>query len=111
MSRRNEISDRSVKARAFMLLAAAALIGAIILFAAAKTGGDLELDSKIHINSDPVESIARLPGVGEGIASDIVKYRQSVRDEKAFRSIDDLCRVEGIGQKKAEAMMPYISFD
>ena len=66
----------------------------------------------INPNSDPKESLVRLPGVGPARAEAIVEYRKS-RSLKgpAFRTLADLDAVSGLGPKTVEKMKPWISFD
>lgn len=55
---------------------------------------------KIDINSADAETIAiTMSGVGEAKAAAIVAYR---KDHGAFKSIDDLVLVKGIGEKTVE---------
>ena len=77
------------------------------------SGGEEVLvpDSKIHINTDSLEQIASLPMIGESRAMGIIRYRENFEGDKAFNSIEDICKVKGIGIKIAEAIEPYISFE
>ncbi|GJM17863.1 MAG: hypothetical protein DHS20C14_00760 [Phycisphaeraceae bacterium] len=63
---------------------------------------------RIRVNAAPVAELELLPGIGPVLA-------QRIADDRArrggFRSLDDLQRVPGIGEKKAEALTPYVRFD
>ena len=53
-------------------------------------------DQKININTAGVQELTALRGVGEVTAKAIVAYREQ---HGAFKSIDDLVAVKGIGPK------------
>lgn len=56
---------------------------------------------KININDATVEQLQAIPGVGADLAEKIIEDRTK---NGAFSRIDDLQRVTGIGEKKAEQM-------
>lgn len=62
--------------------------------------------NKIDINTATVLELSTLPGIGEVIAQRIVDYRE-VHGE--FDSLADLMNVEGIGQKRLEQIIEYIT--
>jgi DNA uptake protein ComE-like DNA-binding protein len=111
MSMTDEIPDRAVRITAFASLGIIAAVSAFLLLVPAGDQAGIEIESVVYINTDPVESIARLPGIGHGLAGEIVRFREQAKGEKAFESPQDLCRVRGIGKKKSEAILPYISFE
>ena len=59
----------------------------------------------LDINTATVEQLKQLPGIGEKIAERIVKYRE---EHGYFKKVEDLLNVEGIGEKKLEAIKPLI---
>ncbi len=59
----------------------------------------------LDVNTTTVEQLKQLPGVGEKIAERIVKYRE---EHGYFKKAEDLLNVEGIGEKKLEAIKPLI---
>ena len=60
---------------------------------------------KIDLNTATKNDLVALPGIGEGIAEEILLYR----DERgAFTSLDQLRKIKGIGAKKFEKLRPYI---
>ncbi len=60
---------------------------------------------KIKLNTATKNDLVSLPGIGEGIAEEILLYR----DERGkFTSIDELRKIKGIGAKKLEKLLPYI---
>jgi len=65
----------------------------------------VDINSKVDINSATCEELARLPGVGEVLAGEIIKYRKSIGK---FEEIDDLKNVKGIGEVKFSKIKDYI---
>lgn len=61
----------------------------------------------ININKASQKDLEKLPGIGEKIASWLIEYRSQHGD---FRTLDDLKKVKGIGDKKAERIKGYIEF-
>lgn len=53
----------------------------------------------ININTATAEELTELKGIGEGIAENIVSYREAAGD---FESVDELLNVSGIGKSKLE---------
>ena len=70
-----------------------------------QTDGLLE-GEVIDLNTAGVADLERLPGVGSTRAQAIVEYRQ---EHGAFRSVDDLLKVDGIGPGILEKVRPYVS--
>lgn len=63
-------------------------------------------EKKININTATKQVLMRLPGIGETTAERILLYRQ---DQGPFKRIDDLQEVKGIGKKKLERLVPYVT--
>ena len=61
---------------------------------------------KVDLNSATKAELMKLPGVGEKTADAIIEYRDDVG---GVLSVDELISVKGIGEKKLEAMKPYIT--
>ena len=61
-------------------------------------------EERININTASVEVLSQLPGIGEVLAHRIVAYREA---NGPFRSLDELCDVEGIGEKRVEGLRDY----
>jgi len=60
---------------------------------------------KININTCSKEELMSLSGIGEVLATRIIEYRET----NAFKSIDDIMNVSGIGNKKFESIKDYIT--
>lgn len=67
---------------------------------------ELLLDELININEASSEELQTLPGIGEVIAENIIEYREENGD---FQYEDELLNVEGIGEKKYDKIMDYIT--
>ena len=76
---------------------------------AAITTGKAETESifPIELNTASAEELMEISGVGETIAEAIVEYARSV----GFNSKIDLLNVPGIGEKRFEAISPYVYVD
>jgi len=61
---------------------------------------------KIDINTATEKELAKLPGIGKAIAKRIVEYREANR---GFKSVDELKKVKGIGDKKFEAIKDRVT--
>ena len=65
-----------------------------------------DLDAyRLDINTATKQQLMELPGIGEVIAQRIFDYRTT---NGAFKSVDDLLHVEGIGEKKLNAILEFI---
>ena len=62
-------------------------------------------DGRMDINTASYQQLQLLPGIGEALAQRIIDYRTEHGD---FIAIEDLMKVSGIGEKKFEALKPYI---
>jgi competence protein ComEA len=59
----------------------------------------------IDINQASLQELQRLPGIGPKISQRIVEERQ----KNPFKSVEDLCRVSGIGAKTLERLRPFVT--
>lgn len=59
----------------------------------------------VNINTASIEELSTLPGIGQGTAEKIVKYR---KDHK-FKTTSDLMEVKGIGSKKFDKIKSNLS--
>lgn len=66
------------------------------------------IGDKIDINHAPAEAFAVLPGIGDILAERIVTYRE---ENGPFQSVDDLLKVEGIGDSKLNAIREYLTVE
>jgi len=61
----------------------------------------IDQTQSININTASVDRLQDIPGVGEVIATRIVKYRDEFG---RFKDLNDLKKVKGIGDKKIEGL-------
>lgn len=62
----------------------------------------------IDVNSASQIELESLAGIGPAIAARIIEYREKYGK---FDTIDDLKKVNGIGDKKLEKIRNYVEFD
>ena len=60
----------------------------------------------VNINTADADTLTALPGIGRVLAERIVAYR---RQNDPFRAVEEIMKVEGIGEKKAEAILELIT--
>ena len=85
-----------------MTLVLATLVSAGAVLAAAKPAPA----AKVNLNTATVEQLTMLPGVGPKLAARIVDQRQK---EGAFKSIQELMNVRGIGEKNFQKIESYLT--
>ncbi len=73
---------------------------------AAAGGSAQQPGGKVNINSATASDFENLPGIGPVLAQKIVDYRDQ---HGPFRSIQDLMKVTGIGQKKFDSLSAYVT--
>ena len=89
---------RTTRHTAWMLMTALVVAG---LGAAAEAA-----EGKVNVNGASVEQLALLPRIGPAVAQRIVEFRE---ENGAFKSVEDLMLVRGIGEKTFERLAPYIA--
>ncbi len=61
---------------------------------------------KVSVNTGTVQELMQIDGLGETIAERIVVYRT---EHGFFYSLDDLLKVDGIGEKRLAAWRPHLT--
>jgi competence protein ComEA len=69
-------------------------------------GGSGNASAKVNINTASASELEQLPGIGEVIAQRIVDYRTQ---HGPFKTVRDLLKVEGIGEKKFESIQDHVT--
>lgn len=69
------------------------------------TPGPAAASGRLDINTAGAQELETLPGIGPVRAAAIVRSRQ---DQGPFRSVDDLKRISGIGEKTVEGLRAYV---
>ncbi|MCW8849424.1 MAG: helix-hairpin-helix domain-containing protein [Melioribacteraceae bacterium] len=71
-----------------------------------KQKGKVKIDANsININTASVETLKKIPGIGEVIANNIILLRQK---KGKFSSLDELIEVKRIGSKKLSSIKKYL---
>ncbi len=73
--------------------------------AEAKDAAETELAERVDVNHAGAEELETLPGIGPALAGRIVAYREA---HGPFRTPAQLMEVDGIGEKKLEAILDQI---
>lgn len=75
--------------------------------APAYDGGSAAANARglLDLNTADQDALETLPGIGEVLAARIIAFREY----SPFTSVDDLRQVEGIGEKKLEAVRPFVT--
>lgn len=60
----------------------------------------------VNINTATSEELQQVPGIGPATASKILQMRKSYG---AFKSVDDLLAIRGLGQKRLDKMRKYLT--
>lgn len=68
----------------------------------------IALGIPININSANIYDLMHLPGIGPKTADKIIYYRNTYG---TFKSVQQIIKIKGIGQKKYLAIRPFISID
>jgi len=70
-----------------------------------QSSGTSESGGKININTASARELEELPGIGEVLAERIVSFRET---NGPFKSIEEIKKVSGIGEKKFESIRDLI---
>lgn len=60
----------------------------------------------VDLNQAGMQELMDLPGIGQTLADRILDYRQT---KGGFSSLAELLNINGIGEAKLEALLPYIT--
>lgn len=60
----------------------------------------------VNLNTATSAELQQVPGIGPATAEKILQMRKSYG---AFKSVDDLCAIKGIGPKRLEKMRKYLA--
>ena len=80
---------------------------AILFACAAESGANKKPPLKpININTASSDELQQVPGIGPATAEKILQMRKSYG---AFKSVDDLLAIKGLGKKRLEKMRKYLT--
>jgi competence protein ComEA len=60
----------------------------------------------VDINTAPSDALQSVPGIGKSLAQRIIAFREK---NGAFQTVDDLLKVQGIGEKSLQKLRPYLT--
>ncbi len=69
------------------------------------TAAKQQIAHDVNINTADKKLLTQLPGIGPVTADAILKYRDT---NGQFKSIDDLTKIKGIGNKTLAKLKPYL---
>ena len=81
-------------------------LAAALALALAAAPALAESAGTVNVNTASVGELERLPGIGPSVAQRIVEHREK---NGAFKSVEDLMLVRGIGEKSFERIKPYVA--
>ena len=67
-----------------------------------------EGELRVDLNKADKDALVRLPGIGEVLAQRILDYRAAYGN---FHSVQELTKVEGIGEKTLAKLLNYITVE
>jgi len=72
---------------------------------AAGTKTEVPDAAQIDINNASAEQLTAIPGIGKVMSERIVQFRD---EHGAFKRIEDLLKIKGIGEKSFQKIRPYV---
>lgn len=85
---------------------AAALLAALVLTTGPAFAAAAAPAGKVNLNTATVSQLEELPGIGPSLAARIVDHRQK---NGAFKSVQDVMAVKGIGEKNFAKIQGYLT--
>ncbi|TAJ23007.1 MAG: helix-hairpin-helix domain-containing protein [Nitrospirae bacterium] len=73
---------------------------------ASEDNGQAKSPARLDLNRATADDLEQLPGIGAVLAQRILEWR---RGHGAFRSVDELDHVQGIGDKKLRQLKPLVT--
>ena len=98
--------------RAMRVLSAAVLLGMLAVTGTAaapegtKAAPAAVRSGAVDVNSASEEELQDVPGIGPSLAKKIVDFR---KENGPFKTVDDLLKVRGIGEKSLEKLRPHLT--
>ena len=71
-------------------------------------GSGPALNGVVNVNSATADELGLLPGIGPAKAQAIIRYRT---EHGAFKKIDDLSQVKGIGDKEMDRIRAHVALE
>lgn len=106
MSVRNSSRPRRRAVWSLLVVAACIALCALPALSQQQTSAPAKSSNLININTADATQLQALPGIGPAIAERIIQYRQA---HGPFKNTEDIKNVQGIGDKKYEAIKDLIT--
>jgi comEA protein len=84
----------------------AALLAAFVLTTGPAFAAGQAPAGKVNLNTATLSQLEDLPGIGPSLAARIVEHRQK---NGAFKSVEDVMAVRGIGEKNFSKIQGYLT--
>src|SRR6266403_3572062 len=81
------------------------LLSCFLLFCSSREAKKKPPARPVNINTATSEELQQVPGIGPATAEKILQMRKSYG---AFKSVDDLLAIRGIGKKRLDKMRKYL---
>ena len=91
--------------RSCLVAAALLLASAPAATFAAPAASGAPASAQVDVNAASVDDLVAVPGIGKSLAQRIVDFRQK---NGPFKSVDELLKVQGIGEKSLEKLRPHL---
>src|SRR5262245_288160 len=99
--------SRSQLVTALVLVFALALAGAAPAAAAPAAPKAAASDARpVDINTADAAALETVPGIGKSLSQRIIAFREK---NGPFQSVDDLLKVQGVGEKSIQKLRPYLT--
>ena len=82
------------------------MLAAFYCFAIAANGNKKPPAAPVNLNTATSEELQTVPGIGPATAEKILLMRKNYG---AFKSVDDLLAIKGLGPKRLEKMRKYLT--
>ena len=60
----------------------------------------------IDLNTADLAALESVPGIGKSLSQRIVSFREK---NGPFQSVDDLLKIQGVGEKSIQKLRPYLT--
>jgi len=98
---------RSVFAAALVLVFALAAVGAAPASAAPAAPKPAASEARpVDLNTADSAALESVPGIGKSLSQRILTFREK---NGPFQTVDDLLKVQGVGEKSIQKLRPYLT--
>jgi competence protein ComEA len=98
--------SRSQLVTALVLVSALACVAPAAASPAAAPKAGASEARPIDINTADTAALESVPGIGKSLSQRIIAFREK---NGPFQSVDDLLKVQGVGEKSIQKLHPYLT--